>query len=117
MLVADEDVDPFGSQHAFAVVQRQSRCNIQDEIVALVTSSEVCLGEVDDVVRAERADHLQLLPRNRHPNSRPVRLGDLDGNAAYTTPCAVDRHTLSSLEPARAARLSLTWAQPRPVRT
>src|SRR5215211_3453535 len=69
--------------------------NIEDEIVALAALGKVLLGVINDLVCADRLDHLQF-PRAVHAGHvRSVRLGKLHGEGTHTTTRAVDQNLLS----------------------
>src|SRR4028118_1840160 len=69
--------------------------NIEDEIVALAALGEVLLGVINDLVCAERSDHVQF-PRAVHARHlRSVSLGKLNGEGTHTSSSAVDQNLLS----------------------
>src|SRR3712207_7717849 len=71
--------------------------NIDDEIVALPALGEVLLGVINNLVCAERSDHIQF-PRAVHAGHvRSVRLGKLHGEGSHTTARTVDQNLLSWL--------------------
>lgn len=73
------------------------RHDVEDEVVALPTLGEVFLGVIDDVVCAERADHVNI-PRATHPRHfRAERLGNLHRERTYATRRTVDQDSLARL--------------------
>ena len=59
---------------------------------------EVLLGVIDDLVRANRSDHVHV-PRAAHAGHvRSERFGDLDGERANASRRAVDHHLLPRLD-------------------
>jgi hypothetical protein len=76
--------------------------SLEDEIEALATLGEVLLGVVDDVVCAERSDHVHV-PRAAHAGHLGAeRLGDLHGERPYAARRADDQDLVPRLDPASA---------------
>src|SRR5918993_954568 len=73
--------------------------DIEDQVVALIALGEVLFGVIDDVVCAERTDHLQFLRVVYTGHLRSVGFGDLYGEGTHTTAGAIDQHTLAWLQP------------------
>ena len=67
---------------------------VEDEVVSLLAVCEVLLGVVDDVVCADRSDHVRVLPTAHAGHFRSERFGDLYGERSYATRGAIDQHLL-----------------------
>jgi hypothetical protein len=78
--------------------------DIEDEIVTLATLGEVLLGVIDDLVCAERTDHVQFPRAVQAGHVRSERLGKLHGEATHTATRAIDQDPLSWPYPSLIAK-------------
>ena len=77
---------------ASEIAHRYVPDGVEDEVVALPASEEVCRGVVDDVISAERTDQVDV-PGAGHPGHlRTVRFGDLDRKGADAAGSTIDQH-------------------------
>jgi hypothetical protein len=97
------DEGPTGFQRAPAPPKRLLADRVEDDVVGLVVPGEVLLQVVDDLVRSQRADELDVLGVARRRDASPEVLGELHAGGADRTGCAVDQD-LPSLQPARLAK-------------
>ena len=77
--------------------------DVEDEVVALAAPGEVLLRVVDDPVRADRPEHVELPGAVHGGHVRSVRLGELHGDGPHTPTRAVDQDRLSRLDPSLIA--------------
>ena len=94
-VVADEDVHAGRGEGAPRRGEGMVARDVDDDVVALGALGEVVLGVVDDVVGADRSDHLELARRIHAGHVRAVGLGELDGEDADAPAGAVDEHGLA----------------------
>ena len=64
----------------------------------MAAAAQVLPGIVNDLIRAEFAQHLQLRRAVHGGHFRSKELGELDGKGADAAPRAVDQHLLSGLD-------------------
>jgi len=76
----------------------------RSRIVALPAAGDVLPGVVDDVVGAERADQLGVADAAHADDVSAEGLGDLHGERADASRCAVDQHRLAGLHLADVAQ-------------
>jgi hypothetical protein len=77
--------------------------DVEDEVVALAGSGEILLRVIDDPVRADRPEHLELPGAVHGGHVCSVRLGELHGDGPHTSTRAVDQDLLSRLGPSLIA--------------
>src|SRR5579864_17320 len=71
---------------------------VEDEVVALLALREVFLGVIDDMVGADRADHVHV-PGAAHSGDVSAEcLGDLDGERPEATRRTVDQDPVTGLD-------------------
>src|SRR5207245_7592485 len=71
--------------------------SVKNNIILLTVLSEIFLREINDVVCANRAQHVQFACSVHTGHFRPVILRELDRNGPDASACAVDQNFLSSL--------------------
>jgi hypothetical protein len=102
--MADEDERPLGGEHAPDVRRRLAPRQLEDEIVALPTLGEVLVGVVDDVVCADRSDHVHV-PRAAHAGHFGAEgLGNLHGERPNPSRRADDQDLVPRLDPSVIAQ-------------
>src|SRR6266545_8061242 len=77
LIVPDQDVRPLGSERASDLRPRMVPRDIEDDVVALASPGEVLLRVVDDAVRADRSEHVELRGGIHGGHVRSVRFGEL----------------------------------------
>src|SRR5579872_967048 len=95
---------PCGGKHTPGVRQRMVRHVVEDEVVAPPVSGEVLARVVDDMVSADRADHLRVLRAADSGHLGAESLGDLYGERTDATGRAVDQDLLAGLDLALIAK-------------
>ncbi len=121
-VTAARDEDPVRRERAARGRQRVTGDVVHDHVVARPALCEVLLGVVDDVVRADRLDHLHVPRAADSGHLGAEGLGDLDGKRPHTPRRAVDEHLLPWPRPCRGRggpgeRCRRMWVRPRPART
>ncbi len=91
----------IGHEQASVLVQRShhapGRCaadHVEDHVPGLGSVGEVIPGVVEDAVRADRAQHLQLRRAVHRGHVRPQDLGELDRERAEAPARSVDQDSL-----------------------
>jgi hypothetical protein len=90
---------PVDVNGAAALGQRTVPDQVEYHVVAPAIAGEVFPGVVDDVIRADRPDELNVSCAAHAGHVRAERLGDLYGERAHATRRAVDQDMLSWLYP------------------
>src|SRR5260370_11052112 len=75
-----------------------TRANVNDQIVPLSVLGVIFLGIVNDVVCAERTDHVQISRIGDGGDFGSERLGDLYRECPYSTARTVNQDLLSGLD-------------------
>src|ERR1700674_3824052 len=95
---------PGRGEYASCRRQRMVPHVVEDEVVPLPTLGEILLGVVDDVVSADRADHVHV-PRAAHAGDFGAeRFGNLHGEAAEASGRSVDQDFVTWLDLALIAK-------------
>src|SRR5450759_110848 len=93
-----------GLEHAPVLRERVTRHVVEDQIVARLAVREVLPGVVDDMVRSDRSDGVQV-PRAAHAGHfRPEDLGDLHCEGSHAPRRTVDQDLLPGLHLAVIAK-------------
>src|SRR5215208_1000188 len=91
---SNDDESSPGAEGAPEAYQRGVPADVQDQIVALITLSEVLAGVVDDMIRPDGSDHLHLGCAAHTGYLRSERLGDLHSVGAHSSRGTDDKHFL-----------------------
>ena len=78
-----------------ALERRMRAFCIHDQVVALAIFGEVLLSVVDDVIKADRAHHLELPRAVDSGDFNVLQLGELDGNCAHAATRPIDQNFLT----------------------
>jgi len=97
-------VNAAWSERASALGERTVRHVVEDEVVALPASREVLSGVFDDVVRAERSDHLHVPRAANTGDVRSEDLGDLHRKGPHAARGTVDQDPLPRLHLSRVTK-------------
>ena len=93
-VTAARDEQPVGRERAPGLRQRVARDVVHDHVVARPALREVLPRVVDDVIRADGADHLDVPRAADAGHLGAERLGDLHGERPDAPRRAVDEHLL-----------------------
>ena len=85
-------------QHAQGFFKRLGVLAVQDQIVARQNLLEILRLVVDDHIRAEALDQLDIFRARRRRNCRAEMLGELDGKSPHTTGAGLDEDLLTGLQ-------------------
>src|SRR6266851_4010153 len=99
-----QHIDPLGVQRTPAIENRTTGHEIEDPVIALPALGEVLPGVIDDVVCADRAQHVQFARAVDAGHFRPEGLGDLHGEGTNVPTCTVDQDLVSWLDLSFAAK-------------
>jgi hypothetical protein len=91
-------------EDAEAVAEWPRRGNVEEHVEALTQAREVLAGVVDDALRPERADDLQVPSRCHGGDVGAERLGDLHSEGADAAAGTVNEDALSGLQSRRIAK-------------
>src|SRR6266511_2346694 len=95
LIVSDQDVRALGGERAPEVGPRMVPREVDDDVVALAGPGEVLLRVVDDRVRADRPERVQLPGGIHTGHVRSVCLGELHREGPYGPSGTVDQDPLS----------------------
>jgi hypothetical protein len=108
-IVSDEHVFPITGKDASTIRKRMVPGNIEDQVVALSTLGEVLYCVVDDVVCAQRSDHVREARSARILNCAavrstgvpcgPARQSASDSSESGTSACGGPNNTSAGLPP------------------
>src|SRR6266498_6002019 len=73
-------------------------CNVTDQVVTLPVSGEVFLGIVDEMICADRADHVQIRRAGYSRHLGPEGFGNLHSKCSHATTRTVDQYFLPGLD-------------------
>src|SRR5437660_10584481 len=90
----------MGFQYAIERGQRMVRNEIEDQVVPLPGQGEVLYGVVDDVVRADRTDQVNISGARHARHLGAKSSGGLDSDRAHASGGAIDQDSITLLEAA-----------------